>query len=245
MSCPSDYQIDEYWLAGRPENHPVHGHLEGCENCRERLVEWEQADEKFSREVFPATEEKVVERLSESRSGFIRLFTYPRLAAAAAAVLALVLAVTLWHPGEREATYIGIKGTLGLEVYCQRADQVFRVNPGDRLLPEDRIRFAVSTPGPGQVMIVSVDQQGEVSLFCPAGPVEGGRTELEGSTILDESKGAERIFAVFSEESLDFGAVESAVARGLEETGDVAKLQKLPLELAQNSLLIQKGSSGE
>jgi hypothetical protein len=242
MSCPSDYQLDAYWLAGRPEDHPVHGHLEGCEKCRKRLMEWEQAEDKFQKEVFPATEEKVVERLSGSRSGF---FTYPRLAAAAAVVLAVVLAVALWRPADREATYIGIKGTLGLEVYCQRADQVFRVNPGERLLAEDRIRFAVSTPGPGQVMIVSVDQQGEVSLFYPAGPVEGGRVELEGSTILDESKGPERIFAVFSGGDLDFGAVESAVARGLEETGDVVKLQRLPLELVQNSLLIQKGSSGE
>jgi len=120
-----------------------------------------------------------------------------------------------------------------------------QVNPGDRLLPEDRIRFAVSTPGPGQVMIVSVDKQGEVSLFYPPGPVGGGRTELEGSTILDESRGPERIFSVFSKEALDFGAVEAAVARGLEETGDVVKLEKLPLELVQNSLLIQKGSSGE
>lgn len=245
MSCPSDYQMDEYWLAGKPENHPVHGHLEGCESCRKRLVEWEQADEKFSKEVFPATEEKVVERLSKSRSGFFGFFTYPRLAAAAAVVLAVVLAVALWHPGEREATYIGIKGVLGLEVYCQRADQVFRVNPGDRLLAEDRIRFAVSTPGPGQVMIVSVDKQGDVSLFYPPGPVGGGRTELEGSTILDESSGPERIFVVFSEEALNFGAVQSAVERGLKDSGGIENLKKLPLELAQNSLLIHKGSTAE
>lgn len=245
MSCPSDYQLDDYWLAGRPEDHPVHGHLEGCENCQKRLVEWEQAGQRFSKEVFPATEEKVVERLVKSRPGFLGFFTYPRLAAASAVVLTVVLSVVLWRPSEREATYIGIKGTLGLEVYCQRAGQVFRVNPGDRLLPEDRIRFAVSTPGPGRVMIVSVDRQGEVSLFYPPGPVEGGRTELEGSTILDESRGPERIFAVFSEGALDFGAVEAAVARGLEETGDVVKLEKLPLELVQNSLLIHKGTAGE
>ena len=245
MSCPSDYQLDEYWLAGRPEDHPVHGHLEGCENCQKRLVEWKQADEKFQKEVFPATEEKVVERLSKSRPGFVAFFTYPRIAAAAAVVLAVVLAVALWRPAEREATYIGIKGTLGLEVYCQRSDRVFRVNPGDRLLPEDRIRFAVSSPGPGQVMIVSVDQKGDVSLFYPAGPVEGGRTELEGSTILDDSKGPERIFAVYSEEEIGFGKIKAAVERGLKDSGGVEKMAKLPLELAQNSLLIHKGSTGE
>jgi hypothetical protein len=237
--------MDEYWLAGKPETHPVHGHLEGCESCRKRLVEWEHADEKFSKEVFPATEEKVVERLSKFRSGFLGFFTYPRMAAAAAAVLAVVLAVALWHPGEREATYTGIKGTLGLEVYCQRADQVFRVNPGERLLPEDRIRFAVSTPGPGQIMIVSVNKQGQASLFYPPGPVEGGRTELEGSTILDESSGSERIIVVFSEEALSFGAVQSAVERGLKDSGGIENLKKLPLDLAQNSLLIHKGSLGE
>ena len=180
MSCPSDYELDAFWLEGRPGDHPVRSHLDACERCRERLVEWEQADEKFRTEVFPATEEKVVERLTRSRTGFWGFFTYPRLAAASAAVLAVVLAVVLWHPGERESTYIGIKGTLGLEVYCQRADRVFRVQPGDRLLPEDRIRFAVSTPGPGQLMIVSVDQRGEVSLFYPLGPVEGGRSMAAG-----------------------------------------------------------------
>jgi hypothetical protein len=245
MNCPSDYELDAFWLEGKPEDHPVHAHLEGCESCRKRLVEWEQADDKFDREVFPATEEKVVERLSKPSSGFSGFFTYPRLAAAAAVVLAVVLTVALWHPEEREATYIGIKGTLGLEVYCQRADSVFRVNPGDRLLSEDRIRFAVSTPGAGQVMVVSVDRQGEVSLFYPPGPVSGGRTELEGSTILDESQGPERIFVVFSEGILDFTVVESAVERGLKDSGGVENLKKLPLDLAQNSLLIHKGNIGE
>ena len=245
MSCPSDYELDAFWLEGKPGDHPVQGHLDSCERCRERLVEWEQADQKFGQEVFPATEEKVVERLSKSRTGFFQFFTYPRLAAASAVVLAVVLAVALWHPGEHESTYIGIKGTLGLEVYCHRAGQVFRVNPGDQLLPEDRIRFAVSTPGAGHVIVVSVDRQGEVSLFYPMGPIAGGRTELEGSTILDQSQGPERIFVVFSEEAFDFGAVEAAVERGLKEAGGVESLKKLPLELAQNSLLIHKGKTGE
>ncbi len=245
MSCPSDYELDAFWLEGRPENHPVHDHLQTCDRCRERLSEWERADQKFHNEVFPVTEEKVVERLSGSRSGFFGLFTYPRLAAASAVVLALVLAVGLWHPSQRQSTYIGVKGTLGLEVYCHRAGQVFRVHPGDRLLPEDRIGFAVSTPGPGHLMIVSVDQQGRVSLFHPPAPVEGGRTELEGSTILDESRGPERIFAVFSEGALDFSEVKSAVERGLKDSGGVENLKKLPLGLAQNGLLIHKGSIGE
>ncbi len=247
MNCPSDYELDAFWLEEKPKDHPVQSHLDACERCRERLVEWEQADEKFRTEVFPATEEKVVERLSGRRTGILKFFTYPRLAAASAVVLALVLAVALSHPREedRESTYIGIKGTLGLEVYCQRAGQVFRVHTGDRLLPEDRIRFAVSTSGAGHLMIVSVDQRGEVSLFYPLGPVVGGRAELEGSTILDESKGPERIFVVFSEEVFDFGAVQAAVEQGLKEAGGVEKLERLPLELAQNSLLLHKGNIGE
>jgi hypothetical protein len=245
MSCPSDYELDAFWLEGRPPDHPVQSHLDACERCRQRLGEWERAEGKFRSEVFPATEEKVVERLSGSRAGFRGFFTYPRLAAVSAAVLAVVLAVFLWHPGDRGSTYIGIKGTVGLEVYCQRADRVFRVQPGDTLLPRDRIRFAVSTAGPGHFMIVSVDQRGEVSLFHPSGPVPGGRMELEGSTILDESKGDERIYALFSEQVIDFNSVQAAVGRGLKDSGGVENLVTLPLELAQNSLLIQKGNPGE
>lgn len=245
MNCPSDYELDAFWLEGKPGDHPVQSHLDACERCRERLVEWTEADEKFRTEVFPATEEQVVERLSGRRTGLWAFFTYPRLAAISAVVLAVVLAVSLWHPGERESTYLGIKGNVGLEVYCHRAGQVFRVHAGDRLLPEDRIRFAVSTPGAGYLMIVSVDQRGEVSLFYPLGPVPAGRAELEGSTILDESQGAERLYVVFSEQTFDFDTVQSAVARGLKDPGGVEKLKKLPLELAQNSLLIHKGKTGE
>lgn len=245
MNCPSDYELDAFWLEGKPEDHPVKSHLDACEHCRKRLVEWEQAGEKFRTEVFPETEQKVVERLSRSRPGFFSFFTYPRLAAAAAVVLALVLAVALWHPSQRGSTYIGIKGALGLEVYCQRGASVFRVHPGDELLPEDRIRFAVSTPGAGHLMIVSVDQRGGVSLFHPLGPVEGGWMELPGSTILDESQGPERIFVIFSEEAFDFSAVQSAVERGLKDSGGVEKLTRLPLKLAQNSMLIHKGRIGE
>ncbi len=250
--CPSDLQLDGFWLAGRPPDHPLRAHLESCPDCRERLIEYERVHEVFDHEVFPDTKESVAERLA--RRGLQGLFrtrlAIPVLAASAALVLLVAGAVLMW-PGKEHAKKppgetIGIKGPIGLQVFCRRGQQTFQAHHGDTLLADDRIRFVISSPGSGYVMIVSVDERGRVGRYYPThGPAArtaGLEQELPGSVALDRSRGKERIFALFSPGPFDFQMVREDVEAGLGPGANLETLERLPVELSQTSLLFVKGA---
>lgn len=246
MDCPSDYQLDAYWLEGRPEDHPVGRHLAGCADCQARWAEIENAQKVFHQEVFPMSEETVADRLvgwpGGFRGTFRRMLSVPRLAAVSALAVLIVLVVAFW-PGQDPAddgAYIGIKGSIGLQVFCQRGDQVFLVNPGDLLLAGDRIRFQVTPSGPGQVLVISADADGRVHRYASS-RVAGGEQALPGSIVLDDSPADERIFVLFSPKSIDFAGVQETVLKELRSGGGPEKMGSLPLELDQASLWFRKG----
>lgn len=147
-----------------------------------------------------------------------------------------------------DAPYVGLKGGPGLQVWARRGEAVFEVGEGTRLREGDRVRFAPRLPGPGYVMILSVDAHGQVSLHHP----HGGERALElrpplsaaalaGSVELDESRGPERIFLLFSTADFERAAVERAARDGLAAQGSVEALRALPLaDIEQTSLLILK-----
>jgi hypothetical protein len=244
--CPSDYQLDAFWLEGKPDGHPVGKHLAGCAECQARWEEIEDAQKVFQQEVFPQSEQAVVDRSTDLLGGFkgafSRMLSVPRLAAVSALAVLIVLAVTFW-PGQDpddDGSYIGIKGSIGLQVFCQRGDHVFLVNPGDLLLAEDKIRFQVTPSGPGHLLVISVDGNGQVHRYASS-QVAGGEQALPGSIVLDDSPGDERIFVLFSPENIDFARVQEAVAEGLRSGARPEKMDSLPLELDQASLWFRKG----
>jgi hypothetical protein len=142
--------------------------------------------------------------------------------AAAAGLVAVLAGVTLWPRSVMEEPRGGgirLKGGSSIAVYRKRGAEVAPVSEGALLHPGDQVRFVVLAERP-HVMIVNVEARGEVRPFYPypAGHSlavkPGARFELPGSIELDESLGAERIIAVFSDRPLGFDEVRAAIREG-------------------------------
>ena len=98
------------------------------------------------------------------------------------------------------------------------------------------------------VMIASVDGAGRANLYVPyEGTTSvrikpGRRVEMEGSIVLDASRGPERVFAIFSRRPLDAAPVRAALAgiaaRG---AGAIRSAGSLEVDAAgQSSVLFEK-----
>jgi hypothetical protein len=145
----------------------------------------------------------------------------------------------------KKDAYTGIKGGVGLMVFARQGAEVREVNDGDTLRPGDQIRFSPAVPRDGYLMIVSIEDGGRLNLFYPASgehamKVGAGGVPLPGAIVLDESKGPERIFLLFSPKPFSLAEVAGAVKRARAAGGSVAAMKSLPLPLLQATLLITK-----
>src|SRR5262249_44423473 len=119
---------------------------------------------------------------------------------AAAAVLLLLLPRLLHGPSgsEREK---GLS-TLALDVVVRHADgRIEALAPGGHVRAGDAVRFLVSTPRPGHLVILGLDTAGQVSVYVADGDgphriERGARQAMPGSIVLDDTPGAERLVAL-------------------------------------------------
>jgi hypothetical protein len=77
---------------------------------------------------------------------------------------------------------------------------------GQVVHPGDQLRFTVTTAAAQHLAILSLDHAGVASVYYPQGatsaPVEASRQQpLDSSVELDETLGAERIWAIFCPEA--------------------------------------------
>jgi hypothetical protein len=137
----------------------------------------------------------------------------------AAAALLLFFLPRLFHPsGERE------KGmsTLALDVVVRHADgHVEALEPNGRVRPGDAIRFVVTTPRAGHLVILGLDTAGKVSVYVADGdephPIDrGAKQAMPGSIVLDATPGAERLVALECDARFTVANVVDAGRRSLE-----------------------------
>jgi len=246
--CPSDYALDAYLAAGMPAAHPVRRHLETCPSCRDRLQVHAQVGEMFERDVYPATVDAVVGRLVKRRAAWWQNQLPVLLAAAASLVLVLAVSLRVDQNGGREESYLGVKGTVGVQVIARRAGKTFRLGPGDTLLAGDMLRLVVAPPRAGYLMVVSIDVRGKLDVYWPHGGgaamrVAPGEAPLPGSVVLDEQTGPERILVLWNERPFDEHAVRQAFGQAWGRAGHPASLERLPLDAEQTSFLFFKGTT--
>ncbi len=136
--------------------------------------------------------------------------------------LAASLLVVLRPPPPAER----LKGSgLGLAMYVQHGGEVRRAAPGERVAPGDAVRFAVSTPAPAYVAVLSLDPAGKAWVYFPEGPravriPAGTEVPLPLGTRLDTTVGEERLLALFCASPVELEPVRLA----LQQAQDAAPL---------------------
>jgi hypothetical protein len=237
--CWSDLTFDRLLtgeLDGKSSAVAIREHIAGCARCTARFEELRLDRERFA-SVIDVKAEAARTRLRAG--GRIRTAATVAIAALAASV---IVAIALPRPEESIRT----KGSAAISVYVKEGTGAVReVSQGEALAPGAEIRFLVSADRPGYLLILGLDTR-EVSAYEPsagvAKPIGAGRHEApEGSLILDDVRGPERIFALICEEAVApdraMAAAREALARA---GGDPSKVGSIDLDCRQSSFLIQK-----
>lgn len=141
------------------------------------------------------------------------IFAGGALAAAAAAVLVFV-----GRDPEGTTDDIGIKGdSITLVVHAAGDTGTRKLASGDTIVPGTRIRFEVAAPKRGYITVIGFDASGATTVYYPYGgaqaaiydPQTGGL--LPGAIAVDATPGAEKYFAVFSEQPFSIESVAGGV----------------------------------
>ncbi len=138
----------------------------------------------------------------------------PLVAVAAAALLLIVMLV----PGEPETA---VKGDLVFSAWTKTGERAERVKRWEALKAGDQVRFELRAPKPGYLAVVSRDGSGHVTVYHPFGEAQAApylpsEAMLPGAIALDEVKGRERVWAIYSEQPFPLAPIVDQ----LERTGE-------------------------
>lgn len=246
----SDYMLDRLRAGDLPHDREVKAneHLVRCAHCTERLDLFErEAKGGLQRE----SPEQFARRIAAMRTGgwthgrslVVRLAT-------AASALVMIVILWLWLDSSEEKTGIRVKGAVELSFFVDHLGTGRPGVPGEVLREGDRIRLAVTPARHRYVFVLSVTDDGQLTPLYPQTWSQGiavastRRVLLEGSVILDDHLGDERIFALFSNEALDPQRVRSAASRAVDAARSagrgVREMSRLPLSVAQDTVWFRK-----
>ena len=197
-ACLSDLALDRL-IAGEHAGEidsAAEAHVRGCARCGERLAEFRAAQERDASLLDELARKAPTASVTPLRRRVWLTTALPLFAAAA--ILLLLLPRLLRGPAERE------KGSsaLQLDVVVRHADgHQEPLAPGGHVHAGDAVRFLVSTPRAGHLVILGLDTAGAVSVYVSDGADphkidRGARQAMPGSVVLDATPGAERLVAL-------------------------------------------------
>ncbi|HUU00856.1 MAG TPA: hypothetical protein VM425_05375 [Myxococcota bacterium] len=227
----------------------VRAHALGCPRCSGIVSRLEAENTEFIARHPPGT---IVPRLLARAAGTRHKRRLLQVLAPAAAAALALLVLLVAQPANHEPGPVTtrVKGEVSLRFFVQRGGQSVEARSGEIFHAGDRIQFVYTSGAKRYLFLASLDDEGRLSNFnFQAAPssvpiVPGNGQVLEGSIILDDHLGPERVFAVFSDRPLPQAEIERAAARAFSllrrEGGDITKLMRLPLSHPQASVLLEK-----
>jgi hypothetical protein len=137
------------------------------------------------------------------------------------------------------------KGSAELQMFVRDPAGVKQGFDGMTLSAGDQIQFRYRAMGHRYLFVVSMDAKGTIAPLYPDAPSASipirpdGLQTLDGSVILDDGTGPERIFAVFSDEPMTYTALEQAL-RGERDPTTLKTLHLEREDVDQATILIRK-----
>ncbi len=152
-------------------------------------------------------------------------------------------------------TFIPKSGTPSFQLYHSRYTpqgylhkQATRL--GEPLFARDGVQLSYQVPGATHVMLISVNERGETSVFAPLGGASSiqvqpgtGTLPRDTSLALDNYLGLERFFVLYSDQPFATSAVKQAVQQAfLQANQSLQAMKSLPGPWKIQTLLIRKTS---
>lgn len=220
--CLSDLALDQLFareVAG-VEGEARRGHLASCASCgaRFRAIEADAARLLAGRPVVGGAPAGAA--LPGSR-----WWRGPRVAGVlvvAVAALMLLVGPRRRAPPAPEPALRAKGGTIDLEIFAKGRDgRVTGLLDGGTAHPGDALRFRVSARRAGYLGLISVDGRGAILDYGPGGArllpaVAAGAQMVEGSIVLDDVLGPERLLGFLCAEPLETSRLLGAVADALQ-----------------------------
>jgi hypothetical protein len=199
----------ERWVAGElelPDVRTATEHVVECGACRERYERLMVEDARFiaSPQLASRVDSIVVAALREARARTRRRTAGALMACATLAVAFVVMSHHERSRADEPASAARRKGGTSMAIVLQDArGRVATLADGDLARPGDAIRFQVTTGAAADLVVLAFDRR-QVSVYAPqpgageAVRLEPGRVvTLDGSIVLDDTLGPERVVAVF------------------------------------------------
>jgi hypothetical protein len=209
-SCLSALRLDR-WMMGEldaADSETVGTHLSTCAACSAAVAGMRGVREEVRALPLPAALGRPLPRR--------------RVPASALAGVGLALAASLFLVLRMPPATERSKGPgVGLVMYVQHGTEVRRAGPGETVAPGDAVRFAVSTPTPAYVAVLSLDPAGKASVYFPQAPravqvPPGTEVPLPLGTRLDGTTGEERLLGLFCASAVELEPIRTALERGHE-----------------------------
>lgn len=253
MTCASRFELARRDLVGNGDA-GLSSHAADCVRCRTVLTELAEARQQLLGdtpiEVSQSAARGIMAMAADRRAArrFRFMFWLP------VGLAPVAIGLLLFALPNRDVSTVAMssaptaraKGSLALEMHCKRGDTVFPVVEGADFFAGDRLRFTYTKAEPGFLIVFSVDDSGRVFPYYPDGALTGMEASagsgvmLPGSVELDGHHGFERIFALWSTQTLHDKTVRKAVETALAADRDIRHLQRLPLEVEQVSYLLRR-----
>jgi len=166
-------------------------HAASCDRCRARSAQIAGDARDFARDIDIAHDVAAI--VAAARAPRIRM-----LVASATAALACVALVVVLARRSEEVPIERAKGQVSFEVIRRDLHgRVGDVESGDRLRPDEAIRFRVTAHEPGYLTILGIDAARAITPYASTLAVSRETPLLvAGSIILDATLGPERIVAI-------------------------------------------------
>ncbi len=240
-SCPRKIELFEAETdpKGNEKNRRLMQHAQSCEPCQAVLQEFAQEREKFL-EARP---------LWQPGTATTHRRRHHLLWAPAGAALAILLSIFFFSaPDQQTEASIRTKGDVAIRFFVKRGQEVSEGKSGDVFRAGDLIQFMYSSGHYRHLFLISIDSQGLMSSFNHDGSKISMRIDpgndmvLNHSILLDDTRGLERVFAVFSNEVLDMSQLEQVMAEAFQDMNDsgitLREIEKIPLSFPQATILL-------
>jgi hypothetical protein len=144
-----------------------------------------------------------------------------RVLGPAAGILTLAALAMVWLARAPTPAAIRWKGSVSLQAFAKHAGHTALLRDGQDLAPRDQLAFAYALDRPRYLLLLGVDDAGEITRYFPAdgaarAPLAATpRAQLPLGIELDARRGRERLYALFSDVALDETAARRALTGAL------------------------------